>query len=141
MIYIILAMLCYSIALLFLASANRNVDTNLAVAIVNGLSALIPIIISFSLIGKKLSGNPKFGIIMAVAGGVFISLFGLALAKSYESNKVGIVSPIVFGGAIFISTIASYFIFKEKISVVQGVGLALLGLGFVTITYARANGK
>ena len=30
---------------------------------------------------------------------------------------------------------------KEKVSGLQAVGLALLGIGFITIIYARATGK
>jgi len=141
MIYIIMAMIFYAIATLFITSANRNINTNLAVAIVNSLSALVPLIIVIPLIGKKLEGSPRFGISMAVAGGVFIALFGLSLAKALSVNKVAIVSPIVFGGAILLTTVASYFIFKEKVSLVQGIGLTLLLIGLGLVIYARATGK
>ena len=75
---------------------------------------------------------------MAVLGGIVISLFVLALNKSFTQNKVGVVAPVVFGGAILISTVLSYFIFKEKIDGIETVGLVLVlaGLGF--LIYARA---
>lgn len=62
----------------------------------------------------------------------------MTLNKSYSVNKVAIVAPIVFGGAIFFSAILSSFIFKEKIGSVQGIGLAFLGIGLALIIYARA---
>jgi hypothetical protein len=65
----------------------------------------------------------------------------MALNKSYALNKVAIVVPIVFGGAIFLSTILSGFIFKEKIGFLQGVGLGFLGIGLILIIYARAVAK
>jgi drug/metabolite transporter (DMT)-like permease len=63
----------------------------------------------------------------------------MALNKSFSLNKVGIVTPVVFGGAIFLSTILSYFIFKEKITGIQGLGLAFLAIGFILIIYAKAT--
>lgn len=141
MVYIFLAMIFYAVATLFMTSANRNINTNLSVAIVNTLSALIPLVVIIPLIGKKLQGNPKFGIAMAVAGGVCIALFGLAFAKALSVNKVGVAVPIVFGGSIFISTVASFFVFKEKLSTLEMVGLGLVGFGLVAIVYARSAGK
>jgi len=141
MIYAILAMLFYSIALLFITAASRHANTNIVTAIVNSFSAAIPIIIATSLVSKKVVTGHKFGLIMAVCGGLAIALFGLALTKAFTQNKVGIVTPIVFGGAIFISTLTSLFIFKEKTSPLQVLGLLLVGVGLITIVYARVTTK
>jgi drug/metabolite transporter (DMT)-like permease len=54
---------------------------------------------------------------------------------------VALVSPIVFGGTIFLSAILSYFIFKEKVSPIQFSGLAILGVGLLLIIYSAATGK
>ncbi len=63
----------------------------------------------------------------------------MALNRSYSVNKVAIVAPIVFGGAIFLSAILSNIFFKEKIGLLQGVGLGFLGIGLIIIIYARAT--
>lgn len=76
---------------------------------------------------------------MAAASGILIGIFALMINKSYSVNKVGIVAPIVLGGSIFLSTIASYFIFKEKITLTEAAGLVLLGLGLLVLIYARAT--
>ncbi len=81
------------------------------------------------------------GIIYAVLGGLTVALFVMSLNKAFSVNKVAIVSPIVFGGAILLTTVASYFVFKEKVSLVQGIGLALLLVGLGLVIYARATGK
>ena len=78
---------------------------------------------------------------MTVLAGAAVALYAMSLTRSYSLNKVAIVVPVVFGGAIFLTAILSYFLFKEKISAVQGIGLTLLGLGLVLIIYARATGK
>jgi len=141
MIYIILAMLLYTAAILFGATASRHADTNLVTAITNTISALIPIVVVVHSLTKKTFSNYKFGIVMALLSGLAVGLFVMALNKSFSVNKVGIVTPIIFGGAIFLSTILSYFIFKEKVSALQGLGLVFLAAGFIIIIYARATAK
>jgi multidrug transporter EmrE-like cation transporter len=76
---------------------------------------------------------------MAAIGGVFIGLFVLALNKSFSENKIGIVTPIVYGGTILLSTVLSYFLFKEKVTALEGSGLLFVLIGLVIVTYARAT--
>ncbi len=139
MVYLVLALLFYTAAILIGATASRNANTNLVSAIVNTISALVTISVLIPILSKKNFTGHKYGVLMAVLGGIVIGLFTMTLNKSFTQNKVGIVAPIVFGGAIFLSTVLSYFIFKEKITALEGIGLALLGIGFAIIIYARAT--
>lgn len=138
MIYLILALIFYTAAILIGASASRNANTNLVSAIVNAISALIPFAVVVPLIAKKNLSASKYGVWMAVLGGITIALFTMALNKSFTQNKVGVVTPIVFGGAIFLSAILSYFIFKEKLSGLEMGGLTLVGIGLVVLIYSRS---
>ena len=133
-----MAMILYAAGILIGASAARNANTNLVSAINNLFAVFIPLIIVIPALSKKTFTSQKYGVLMAVLGGIVISLFVLALNKSFTQNKVGVVAPVVFGGAILISTVLSYFIFKEKIDGIETVGLVLVlaGLGF--LIYARA---
>ncbi len=126
MVYIFIALIAYTFALLFITAASRNINTNVATSIVNTISAIMPVLLVIPLISKKVITDGRFGIIMAVLGGISIAIFGMALAKSFSLNKVGVVAPIVFGGAILLSTVLSALIFKEKITMVEGLGLAVL---------------
>jgi drug/metabolite transporter (DMT)-like permease len=56
-------------------------------------------------------------------------------------NKVGIVVPVVYAGTIFLTTILSAFVFKEKITGLQSIGLAFLAIGFAFIIYVKATGN
>lgn len=141
MIFIILSMLLYTVATLAGAAASRHLNTNIQTAITNTVSAFVPIIVAANLVAKKTFSPNRFGILMAVLSGMAVGLFVMALNKSFSVNKVGIVTPVVFGGAIFLSTLLSYFIFKEKVSLLQGIGLLLLAAGFITIIYAQVIGK
>ncbi len=139
MIYIIAAMVFYTLVILVGAQAARNAETNLVNAIINTVSAIIPIGIFISVINQGFSQSSKYGLIMSVATGVLVALFGLALTKSYSTDKVAIVAPVVFGGAIFLSAILSAVLFKEKISMLQGVGLILMGIGLAFIIYTKST--
>ncbi len=76
---------------------------------------------------------------MAALGGTLVGLFTLAANKSFTQNKVGIITPVIFGGAILLSTILSYFLFKEKLTLIEGVGLTLVLVGLAFVIYARAT--
>jgi len=138
MIYIILSLLLYTAVTLLGTAAARHADPTLAAAIVAAASAVIPAIAAASIVVRKTVRGESFGLWMAVLGGLAVGLFTLSLLKAFSQNKVGVVTPIVFGGAIFLSTILSYFVFKEKITAPEVVGLAFLAVGFCIIIYARA---
>lgn len=139
MVYLFLAVFFYSISLLIGASASRNANTNLVAFINTFVSAIIPFIVVVPTLSKKVFENQKYGVLMAALSGLIVSLFVLSLTKSFTQNKVGIVTPVVYGGAILITTVSSYFIFKEKISLVEGAGLALILVGLAVVIYARAT--
>lgn len=141
MIWIIIASVIYGVAIVLAAVASRNANTTVVAAILNTVSAVIPIAVAIPLLEKKTLQQQKYGLIMAVATGVLIAFFVMAVNKAYAVNKVGIVAPAVFGGAIFLSTAISYFALKEKISLLQAIGLLMLAIGFGVIIYARATGK
>jgi uncharacterized membrane protein len=139
MIYIFAAMIIYTVAILFSTIASRNTDITLVNAILNTVSAIVPVGLFFALVNKTHFQSSKLGIVMSIIAGVGIALFGLALAKSYTVNKVAIVVPIVFGGAIFLSAILSAIFLKEKITTLQLIGLFFLGIGLAFIIYARTT--
>jgi drug/metabolite transporter (DMT)-like permease len=138
-IYLLLAVVFYSLAVLIGASASRNANTNLVSFINTLFSAIIPFFVVLPVLSKKAVTNQRYGLAMAALGGVVISIFVLLLSKSFTQNKIGIITPVVYGGTIFLSTIASYFIFKEKISLLEGTGLTIVLLGLIIIIYARAT--
>jgi multidrug transporter EmrE-like cation transporter len=141
MIWVILAMLLYASVMVVGAAGSRNAHAIVVATILGITSTIIPLILVIPDFHRKLGESNKFGMIMAAIEGVLVAFFSIALAKAFVSAKVGIVLPIVLGGAIFIATIASYFVYKEKVSLIQGAGLILLALGFIIVIYARATGK
>lgn len=141
MVYIFLALIFYSSIIIFGTFASRAADIRIVTAIENLLSAVIPVLTVIPILNKTSYQNQKLGILAAVAAGVLIALFTIFINKAYSVNKVAIVAPIVFGGSIFLSAILSYFIFKEKVSLFQGIGLTFLAIGLIIVTYSRFTGK
>ena len=141
MIYILAALFFYTAVILLGTYASRKTDPTLATAITNALSTIIPMIVVFTTMKRDVITNSKTGIIFAVLAGIGVAFFTMALNKAFATNKVAIVSPIVFGGAIFLSAFFSFFIFKEKITPVQGIGLDFLGIGLLIIIYAKMTDR
>jgi drug/metabolite transporter (DMT)-like permease len=138
MIYLFIGMVFYAAALLFGTAASRNTNTNLAAGLANFVGMIIPLAVAIPFITKKTFATQKFGIIMALLSGVCIAIFAMALAKGFTLNKVGIITPVVFGGAIFLSTVVGSIIFKERVTSIEAIGLIFLAAGFGIIIYARA---
>ncbi len=138
MIYLILALLLFTALNLIAASAARNANTNL-VALLSSVGALvIPFIALLPALGKPTAHSQKFGIWMALLAGLLVGAYAMAVNKSFTQNKIAIITPVIFGGTIFLMTTLSYFLFKEKVSLVEGLGLSLVLVGIVVIIYARA---
>ena len=116
-------------------------NSTLVTAIENFISAILPILIVIPILNGRTIQNQKLGILAALATGIGIAFFTIFINKAYSQNKVAIVAPIVFGGSIFITAVLSYVVFKEKISFFQGIGLTLLAIGLIFVTYARLTGK
>lgn len=141
MIYIFLATFFYSTSILFLTYASRAVNVILVTAVVNIVSAILPTIVLIPFLNKVNISEQRLGILAAIIGGTLIALFGIFLAKSYTLNKVAVVVPIVFGGSILISSILGTFIFKEKVTILEGIGLSIVTVGLLIIIYARLSMK
>lgn len=139
MIYLILATLLLTLLTVFATSAARNLNTNLVTAVVHTVSVFIPFAVALPAIAKKEYIDHKFGILMAIAAGLSVGFYGLTINKAVTVNKLGVVAPAVFGGAILLSTLAGYFLFKEKLNTIEFIGLIFVLAGFCLIVYARSQ--
>lgn len=141
MIWLLLAMIFSATIIMFGALASRNADSGVVAAIIGTVSAIVPVLLLLPELGKRTIQTNKLGITMSILTGVAVAFYSIAVAKSYAANKVAVVIPIVFGGAIVLSTLASYLFFKEKVGWMQGCGLLLIVAGFCVVIFARAYAK
>ncbi|MEK7603136.1 MAG: hypothetical protein AAB459_02755 [Patescibacteria group bacterium] len=137
MFYIIASCLLYTAAIMLGAYASRNANTNLVSAIVNILASVVPVAVIIGSFSAKWKASSTSGLIAAALGGILIALFTMALNKAYSQENIAIISPIVFGGAIALSTVLSYIIFKEKIVPLQAIGLFFVLVGLILVIAAR----
>ncbi|HEY6736157.1 MAG TPA: EamA family transporter [Candidatus Saccharimonadia bacterium] len=139
MFYIFAALVCYSLAILFGAYASRHAGAAVVSTISNVVSVAATAAFAVAELAKSTVHNERWGLAAAAAGGVAIGLFTLALNRSFATDKVAIVAPVVFGGSIFLSAFLSYLFFRERISPIQGAGLLFLAVGLSLIIYAKAT--
>lgn len=138
MIYLFWATLLFTIATLLTAAASRRADSTLVALIMQPFTIIAPLLALAPAIAKKSITIGKPALIMTIAAGLCIGLFAMTINKSYTVNKVGIVTPVIYGGVILLSTIFSYFLFKESLKGFELVGLILVFVGISFIIYARA---
>lgn len=139
MIYLILATLLLTLLTVFAALASRNLNTNIATAIIQMAALLAPMTVALPIFLKKEHTNSKLGVLTAVAAGILIGLYSLVINKAFTVNKLGVVIPAVFGGAIILTTLAGYFLFKEKLNTFELIGLIFVLAGFCIIVYVRSQ--
>lgn len=138
MIYLLIAILLFTAVSILSAAASRKTDSNLVSLIINVFSMLGPaIVLAPAFIAKKSIPSIKYALVMAALAGISVGLFSMTINKSYTVNKVGVVLPVIFGGTMLLSTVLSYFIFKETLKGFELVGLGLVLVGISFIIYAR----
>lgn len=135
MIYIALATIFYSAFLIINTIAARVIDPVFAAAIVTGVSAIIPIVVAVRAQSQTLT--PAQGVWAAVAAGFCIALYSIFLNRSFTTEKVGVVVPIVYGGSLVITTLLSLVVFRERIGTLQAIGLVVMMIGIGIVIYAR----
>lgn len=138
-ILILIATVAYAFGTLMIARASLHIDSNLAGTIVNSLAALIPFLVFLVMKVPSTAGTDKAkGVLLAVLGGLGIAVFTIALTKVFSlGGNVSYVTPMVYGGAILISSLVGWLVFKETLSGLQAVGLGLVVIGILLIVISR----
>jgi drug/metabolite transporter (DMT)-like permease len=141
MTFILLSLGFYSAAIMLLAAASRSANIVLVTAIANTLPFLLPSALVLANSESYSLAKQRNGILLALLGGLAITGYTLAVNKSYSIEKVAVVAPIVMGGAVVLTAILGLIIYKEKVTLLQGVGLVGISAGLLLVAYARASGK
>ncbi|MDG1913424.1 MAG: DMT family transporter [Crocinitomix sp.] len=111
------------ISLLFLSSCASGLVL-LIIAIARGKEAIFPV--------KKLGRNIIWGIALGVPNYLTVYYFFKALDNGFmESSQV---YPILNMGIIVISALSGYLMFKEKLSVINWLGIAVSVLAIAAIS-------
>ena len=139
-VLIILATILYTLFDIFASKASNRIDANLSSVIFNGLGAVLPLVIyifyKFSK-GAKLVATTSSGIIYSVLAGVAIAGFSILLIKIFEKGGLAYVVPLIYGGTIVLASLTGWLIFKESVSGLQILGIAVVVIGIGLIVFSK----
>ena len=83
----------------------------------------------YLLFSRRWEGNSK-GVIYALIGGILISIFSALSFKALSTGPgVSIVIPVMRVGGVLLVAILGVLIFKEKMNVMNVIGLVLAAVG------------
>lgn len=118
----------------YITSADRTIPVTLVMVFGAILAGMISLII------QVLRGKEKIevkNILASVTLGIpnFLSFYFLILTLTAYGNSGAFVYPIYNIGVILVSAIIAFIFFKEKLSTLNKIGLALAVLAIVLISY------
>jgi bacterial/archaeal transporter family protein len=100
------------------------------------VGSLTTAIILYLIFSRKIEGNSK-GIMFALIGGVFISIFTTFSFKALSAGPdVSTVIPVIRIGVVILVVILGILLFKDKITwnLVAGAILATIGVYLISLT-------
>lgn len=139
-ILLALAVVLYAIFIIFVSRAGGKIDDGLGGFIFNGVGAIAPIIAFVIMKASHVKGmlpTTKDGVLYSVLAGVAIGLFTIVIMKIFQKGSLGYVMPIVYGGAVLLSSVAGWLWFSASINTLQVVGLLLVVAGIVLVGVSK----
>lgn len=127
----------------FSAKAGGRLDYLLSAIVINVVAVIIPLTLLLNGIFQKnaVVTTQKSGLIYAGLAGISIAIFAIAFQKIFQQGgSLSFVSPLIFGGAIALSTILSLLILKESINIYHILGILFILGGIACISLAKAQG-
>lgn len=139
---IVIATLGYAAFQFFSAKAGGKIDGGLVPVIVNLVGVFAPLALLLGKIMNKgqLLPTQRTGMIYAILAGFSIAAFAVAFHKIFQhGGNLSVVSPLIFGGAIALSTLLSLIFLKETVSAQHILGIVLVFVGLALISLARVR--
>lgn len=139
-VLIIFATILYTLFDIFASRAGNRIDAHLSSVIFNGLGAILPLVIyAFYKLSKgaKLIAITGSGILYSVLAGLAIALFSILLIKIFEKGGLAYVVPLIYGGTVALASLTGWLIFKEAVSGLQILGIAVVVIGIGLIVFSK----
>lgn len=135
-----LAVIVYTIFIVFVSRAAGKLDDGLSGFIYNGLGAMVPLV-AFAIMkvgdGKGMLPTTKNGVLYSVLAGVAIGVFTIIMMRIFQKGSLGYVMPIVYGGAVLLSSVAGWVFFQANINTLQIAGLLLVVVGIILVGVSK----
>jgi len=140
---IVIALLAYTGGILAFGRGPAHINANILGTIVNFIATLVPLGL-FTLVASQrytTGGTSTKGYAWALFGGVCIGVFTLAMTKLFDSGEnVSFVTPLVYGGAILLASVASVLFFNERLTLPLLTGLSFIVVGICVVSYSSWKG-
>lgn len=137
LLLIALCAVFYALFEVFAGLAGGKVNDWLAAVLYNGIGTVIPLVVYLSATAK--GKTTVRGIIFAGLAGVAIMLFSVLLARIFnKGGNLSYVIPTIYGTAIVLSSLFGYLVLREKVSLLHGIGLAVIAAGITMVIVAKA---
>lgn len=143
-VLIIISVIAYTLSILAFSQGARYLNSNILGGIINFLGTLVPIGLFVLYASQRyvVSGHKILGYVWALVGGIGIGVFTIVMTKLYSSGQnVSFISPLVYGGAVFLASAVGVVIYKEKLLLPQLVGMISIVIGILLISFATYRGS
>ncbi len=135
-VLILLCTLFYTLFAIFAGLAGGKVDNWLAAILYNGIGTVIPFAVY--IMSRTKGKTTASGIFFAGLAGIGIFLFSVILARVFNrGGNLAYVIPVVYGGAIALSSLFGWLALKEKVSGIQAAGIVFIIAGVACVAYAK----
>jgi uncharacterized membrane protein len=134
------AIVLYAIFITFVSRAGGKIDDGLGGFIFNGVGAVVPIVVFLAMKASHAKGMlpaTKNGVLYSVLAGVAIGLFTLVVMRIFQKGSLGYVMPIIYGGAVVLSSLAGWFLFSATVNALQIAGILLVVAGIVLVGISK----
>jgi transporter family protein len=140
-VLIVLEIVVYSLFATFASRASGKIDPSAGSAIFNGVGAVIPLLIYAYLRATGRSGpvvSTPSGLVYSLLAGVAVAALSVLFITIFQRGGLAYVTPLVYGGTVVLSSLIGVVLFGERVSLLQGAGIAVAAGGLVMIAIARA---
>lgn len=137
---VVAAVVFYAVFIIALSRSAGKLDDALGATIFSSLSAVMPLFVylaSRASRPKEILPTTKNGLIFIVVAGISVALFNLLILRIFQKGSLGYVMPIVYGGAILLSSVAGWLWFSAAINTLQVVGILLVVAGIILVGVSK----
>lgn len=137
MIYALLSALLFGTGIFVVKLTSTRISPLIASAIFSVVNLIIQLLViwAFKIKGKILPVTSG-GIVFSVLGGLFIGTYTILVFFAFSKMDVTKVTPIVYVGAIVISSLLGVIILGERLNLINILGV-LLALGGLVLLFVK----
>lgn len=137
---VLLAAILYAVYDIFVSKGAGKINDYLSATIFNGIGMILPLLIVAFMWGNHQDVQAdKSGIWWNVLAGIAIAAFSVVFVKIFAmGGNLSFVIPVIYGGAIIMTSIVGWVMFKEPFSIMALLGIILTTAGITMLSLAKS---